>query len=171
MIHLYYGDGKGKTTAAVGLIIRALPLNRKIIIFKFFKTKSASGEDVFLLKQKNIKMVFSRFTFPFKQSISDDKIKQIYQHQKEIFSSVFFYLKKGYKFIILDEVLDLIQHQIITSDDCLALIKQTDHDQELIMTGHYIDEKLIQAADLVTEMKKVKHYFDRKTAARKGVEF
>lgn len=172
MIHIYYGNGKGKTSAAIGLIIRALSTNKKIALYKFFKKKNSSGEDNLLLKQKNVDIYYSDFSHPFfLKNPSIEYNNKIYANQKELFNSVYQAIKKKYKYIILDEVLDLIKLKIISTQECLSLFQSAGKEIELVLTGHYINRKLIKHADLVTQMKKIKHYFDDKVKARKGIEF
>ncbi len=172
MVHIYYGDGKGKSTSAVGVIIRALGCNLKIALFKFFKPRNISGEDGILEKYKNITIFYSKYSHPriVKNGVSRDYKIKSFRNQKELFLTACKLFKKKYDIIILDEVLDLIPDKIIKTGELLELIKSKNKNMELILTGHYINKKLIASADLVTEMKKIKHYYDKNIVNRKGIE-
>ena len=171
MVHIYYGGGKGKTTAALGTILRALSYDMQIGLIKFFKTKNSSGEDRALKKFKNIKIICSRYPHP--QFIKTDKKKkqEAIQHQSSLFDRAKMIVREDLDMVLLDEVLDLIKDGIITTKDMTGLIRSKNKNIELILTGHYINKDLKNEADLVTEMKKIKHYYDNNILARKGVEY
>lgn len=171
MVHIYYGSGKGKTTAAMGMILRALNYNLKIIIIKFFKPRHISGEDNILEKYKNIKLIFSRYPHPQFMKGQWKNNQKIYQHQYFLFQKALKIIKNNADIVVLDEVLDLVKLKIIKTEDLINLIKLKNINIELILTGHFINKKIIKHADLVTEMKKLKHYYDKKIPVKKGIEF
>jgi len=171
MVHIYYGNGKGKTTAAMGLVLRALNYNLKVAVIKFFKPRYISGEDRILEKYKNIKLIFSKYTHPqFMKNSQQDKEKA-FQYQYSLFQKASEIIQKDFDMVVLDEVLDLIKPGIIKTKDLINLIRAKRENIELILTGHFINKSLVKQADLVTEMKKIKHYYYKDLIARKGVEF
>ncbi len=171
MVHIYYGKGKGKTTAALGLVLRALNYNLKIAVVKFFKTRNISGEDEILQEYKNVKIIFSKYPHPMFMKDPEQNKKESFDYQHSLFERAVRIVQNKYDIIILDEVLDLIKENIISTKDMINLIKSKKENIELILTGHYINESLIKHADLVTQMISIKHYYDRGVPPRRGVEF
>ncbi len=168
MIHIYTGNGKGKTTAALGLIIRALGNNKRVCLLQFMKKNFVYGEIKFLGKQKNIDI----FQFGTDQLIDPNKPDEIdfkeaelgYIKAKEILNS------GKYDLIVIDEINVAVKWKL------LPLVKQLElmdikTDAEIVMTGRYAEAEVIKKADLVTEMLEIKHYFAKGIQARKGVEF
>lgn len=173
MVHVYYGNGKGKSTSTIGIIIRALGHDLKIALVKFFKTENISGEDKILKKYNNLKIIFSKYLYPYKKQSDDDYIKykeRSFNEQKILLQRSIGLLNKDYDIIILDEVLDLIPDKIIETEDIISLIKNKKKNTELVLTGHYINRKIKRNADLITKMMKIKHYYDKKTICRFGIE-
>ncbi len=172
LIQIYYGNGKGKTSAAIGSIIRAINYKYKVCLIKFFKIENISGEDR-ILKSLNIEIHFSKYKHPFfyYNSVDNKLKKKIFDYQKYLLNVAKEKLTGKYDLIVLDEILDLIKEEIISTKDLLDIIKGKNKNTELILTGHYINEKLIKFADLVTEIKKIKHYFDKGISNRKGYDY
>jgi len=169
MIQIYYGDGKGKTTAALGLILRAFPNNFKIALFKFFKPKGVTSEDkIFKKFKKNLKIFYPNYSSPFfNKNISSQKF--IEDERKLFFKALNSFNK--YDIIILDEALDLLKYKIVSKKEFYSIFKIDKEKIEIIITGHYIDNFIKRNADLITEFKKIKHYFDKGIKARKGIEY
>lgn len=166
-LHIYTGDGKGKTTAAVGLCARALGAGLKIYFAQFMKGKE-SGEFAVLKKWDD--------NFDF-ETFSDDcfiwnkaSIEQCKLAQRGLVKVEKILKSAEYDLVIMDEANNCIEKGLFTVDQLLDTIKYKAEETELVITGRSADRKLIEAADLVTEMKKVKHYFDKGVRARKGIE-
>ncbi|HHE37412.1 MAG TPA: cob(I)yrinic acid a,c-diamide adenosyltransferase [Candidatus Cloacimonetes bacterium] len=168
MIHIYTGNGKGKTTASLGLIIRALGNKKKVCLIQFMKKNYVYGEIKFLEKQQNIDI----FQFGTDQLIDPNNPDEIdfieaeagYEKAKEV-------LKSGkYDLIVIDEINVAVEWKLLPLEKQLELLN-IKTDAEVVMTGRYAREEVIDKADLVTEMKEVKHYFSKGVQARKGVEF
>jgi cob(I)alamin adenosyltransferase len=170
LVQIYFGDGKGKTTAALGTAVRALGRGFKIHLVQFMKSKE-TGELVSLKKFSN---------FSFRQFGADKWYKEgdkesIAEHKKAA-EDALAYLKtcltKDYDIIIADEILYAVQFSLISENDVIKLIKDKPKEKELILTGsHKPFPEIFKFADLITEMKKIKHPFDRGIAARKGIEY
>lgn len=177
-LQIYTGTGKGKTTAALGLALRAHGRGKKVGII-FFDKGAFSGERESLEKleipfwvtglnrvieepSENHKMGVFRF------GVNEEDQKEG-QRGLEIFRKL---LQEEYDMIILDEINSTIDYGMVDKNAFLNMIKKEwNHACELICTGRNACEELMEMADLVTEMVPVKHYFQKKVPAREGIEF
>jgi len=167
MIHVYTGSGKGKTTAAIGAAIRAAGAGMNIFIAQFVKGMHYSELEI-LQKLPNIAIEqFGRDCFIKKEPTQADidaaqkgweKIKAIFKQDK-------------YDMVILDELCIALYYNLISLDEVMNLLKNTDKKTEIIITGRYAPKELIELADLVTEMGEIKHYYNDGIQARKGIEY
>lgn len=168
-IQIYTGDGKGKSTAAMGMIVRALGNDFKIFFGQFMKNKTYSeiktlknfSEDKLRLEQFGTDR---RVGAPLTPKDYEAALLGIELAETEM-------LTRNYDLMILDEF-NLTAHYKLISKECiLNFIEKKPKTMELVITGRYAPGWLIEKADLVTEMKMVKHYFSKGVAARKGIEF
>lgn len=167
MVHFYTGTGKGKTTAAFGLALRASGLNKSIFIAQFVKGMHyAELDSVKLLKNIVLKQ-FGRDCFIEKEPVIEDILaaEKGFEEVKKIVTT------DDYDIVILDEIFIALYYNLILSDDIKKMIKSKSHKIELILTGRYAPEDLFQYADLITEMKEIKHYYNTGVEARAGIEF
>jgi len=168
MLQIYTGNGKGKTTSALGLAARALGHKQRVCLIQFMKKNVGYGEIEFFRKCSNID-VFQYGTPNFVDrndpgQIDLDEAKNAIAKAKKI-------LTKGkYDIVILDEINVALDFGLVSFDEVMNLIRFRDN-TEIIFTGRYADKRLIKEADLVTEMKEVKHYYKNNLKARKGIEF
>jgi len=168
VIQIYTGNGKGKTTAALGLIIRALGRNKKVCLIQFMKKDFSYGEIVFLSGHKNLK-IYQFGTDKLIDPQNPDKI-DLEEASKAINKTYQAIESQKYDLLVLDEINVAVEWGLISIDDQLRVFDmQTD--MEIIMTGRYANESVIDKADLVTEMKEVKHYYSKGIKARKGIEY
>lgn len=169
-VHLYYGLGKGKTTAALGLALRAIGHGQKVICLQWLKGRPDIGE---VKAAKFLGSNFKIYQFGPKYFTWEEKGSS--EHKKLAIEGLKFLekivAKEKYDLLILDEVLDAVEMKFIPQVKVLALIKKAVKKGEVIITGHKLIPEFAKIADLVTEMRKVKHYFDRGQLARKGIEF
>ncbi len=167
MIQVYTGDGKGKTTAALGLALRAAGAGLKVYICQFLKGKYYC-ELATLRKLKNIKVeqfggrCFIRKT-PSKKDM--ELAKSGLKAAKKAIS------KKYYSMIILDEINVALKLKLLKLEDVISLIKKSPKKIELILTGRNAHPKIMQLADLVSEIKDRKHYYKKGLKARRGIEY
>lgn len=171
-IHIYTGDGKGKTTAALGLAVRAAGHNKKVGIVYFDKGGTLYGERNILPQIKNINfwvtgLVRFKPGKPFRFGVTDGDIQEV-QHGLDIVRGLF---NKKYDLIIMDEINSCVGLKMVSSKQIIKLLNEKPKKTELVMTGRYCPSILKKRADLITEMKKIKHYFETGTPARKGVEY
>lgn len=166
MIQVYTGNGKGKTTAALGLAVRAAGCGLKVYIAQFLKGRDY-GELNTLRKIKNIKIEqfgTSCFIRNFPQKKDIELAKAGFAKIKKAL------LKKAYDIVILDEINVALKLGLLKTNEVVRLIKKAPRNAELILTGRNAPRQILKLADLVTEMKEVKHYFNRGVKARRGVE-
>ena len=166
---IYTGNGKGKTTAALGQAVRAAGNGFHsyiLMLMKEFPYNEVSAlsalKDFITIEQVGKDDYVYRKELPPQEEI--DKVKLALERAKQNM------LSGNYELIILDEVLVATYFGLITAEDILPLINEKPFDVELILTGRYCPEELIDKADLVTEMKEVKHYYKKGILARRGIE-
>ena len=169
IIRIYTGDGKGKTTAAFGLATRALGRGLKVCFIQFLKNSEiGEGSAIFLKDADGFKFAsYGTGKFILSKPIEEDHLEaeKAFLHAKE---SV---LGNKYDIVILDELTQAIKLGLLKLEDVIDLLKKKPRNIELIITGRDADPKLIELADLVTEMKKIKHPYDKGLRAREGIEF
>lgn len=165
MIHIYTGDGKGKTTASTGLVIRALGASLYSIIIRFIK-KVESSEDV-TLKELGIPVEYFGTGFIDKEipEKAYEMAKKGLERTREIIN------KRLYDILVLDELNPAVSKGIISEDEILDILNLIPDDMEVVLTGRGATDKMIEKADLVTDMKEIKHYFSDGIKARKGIEY
>lgn len=169
MLHIYTGNGKGKTTAAVGQAIRALGHKYKVIMIQFMKGDPNYGEIKTLKKIRNIKVIQSGLpTFVEKSNPSKEDLKLA----KKGFTLAKKVLKEQkYQMVILDELNVAIDYGLIPLKEAVQLIKNCPKNTELILTGRYARQELIDLADLVSEIKEIKHPYQKGFVSRKGIDY
>ena len=170
IVQIYCGDGKGKTTAACGLAVRAAGNGLSVGFFQFFK-KPSSGEISILKTLKNVEICHP---FPFHPSFNHFDSGQLSNLKKQFLKTwtetCKLICKKQFDLIILDEILIALRDGFLSEEKLAQFIKQKPQHSELVMTGKYMPGELLKNAGLVTEMKSVKHPFPR-IKARKGIEY
>jgi len=169
LIQVYTGNGKGKTTAALGLALRAVGHGMKVLMVQFMKGNVQCGELEYARKLSPylpIKQV-GRETF-ISKSNPDPKDLQLAQEGFLIAKKAI--QNKEYDIVILDEINLAIDYALIPVKDLLQLIDSKPETVELILTGRNVRREILERADLVTEMVDRKHYYDRGVPAREGIE-
>lgn len=172
MIHIYTGDGKGKTTAAVGLAVRAAGYGKKIYFLQFLKGRS-SGEIESLKKfpcitVKRVNSGQKKFFYemtPEEKAVLAEECKKAW----DLFCEEV--LKSDYEIIILDEIMALFNNKIFEPELLIDFLNKRKENQEIILTGRDAPQELYETADYVTEMKMIKHPYEKGIGARKGIEF
>lgn len=160
MIHIYYGDGKGKTTAALGLALRACGAGKKVLFVSFLKDNSsaerAAASDIVFYKNPD--------RLPFLCYMTESEKRE---YSRWVKSALDYALSSAFDVVVLDEFLDAL---------CL-LEKETienipfENDREYVITGHTKNDSLFEKVDYITHMKKERHPFDKGVNARRGIEF
>ena len=174
-VHIYFGDGKGKTTAALGTALRALGNNYKVHLVQFMKNGAESLEQQ-IPGELNSLIQFPNFTYK-RFGLGDWYIKgKNDQEHKNKAEEALNYLKltlnQDYNVIIADEILYAVQLGLLSENQVIELIKNKPSGKELILTGSHVPfPNIFKHADLVTEVKKIKHPYDLGVQARKGIEY
>lgn len=185
MIQVYTGNGKGKTTAAIGQAVRAIGDGKKVLLVQFIKSsKWQSGEDIALKKFKGLFKLakgglgFLKLLGVKEKNIPKDvKIPNIsFEEHKKAAKKTFDFAKKEiltgrWGLVILDEINVALYFKLLKLSEVLVLIKKTPKRVDLIFTGRNAPKKLMANADLITEMKEIKHYYKKGIRFRKGVEY
>lgn len=166
MIHVYTGDGKGKTTAAIGLTIRAIGNGFRVLFVQFIKEAYAGEIEIFRKFPELIEIYMCSTGFVYEKP-KQFQIEIVRECVKEIEEKL---KKDRYDIVVFDELCVALSSGLLSREDAKRLIHFSDK-TELIITGRNAPDWLIEQADLVTEMKKIKHYFDRGIKARKGIEY
>ncbi len=169
-VHVYCGDGKGKTTAAIGLAVRAAGSGMKVVILQFLKGKMVSELNSLKLIP-GITMLRNEEDLGFFKAMSEEeKQKAMSYHNSNLQKVVQMVENRECDLLILDEICAAYRLGMVDKDKINQLIINKRDDLELVLTGREPDELFLEYADYVTEMKKIKHPYDKKIYARVGIE-
>lgn len=172
LIIIYYGNGKGKTTAALGVALRAIGYNHNVCMIQFIKGEWDYGE---LYSSNKLKPNFELIVTGkgFVGIIDDDHhLDEHIQSSKNALKIAREKIRSGkYDIIILDEINYALKLNLITENEVISLLDSKPAELNIIMTGNYLSNKMLELADLVTEMKEVKHPYKKGIKARKGIDF
>ncbi|PIS42355.1 MAG: cob(I)yrinic acid a,c-diamide adenosyltransferase [Candidatus Kerfeldbacteria bacterium CG08_land_8_20_14_0_20_40_16] len=172
LVIVYTGSGKGKTTAAIGMAVRAAGYNQKSIIIQFIKGTWKSGEGQSLKKlypqieiipagKGFVKILNDREPFKNHLQAAQAALKLARQAVRS----------HKYQIVVLDEINYAVKGNLVLVKDVLDLIKMKLPSIHLVLTGNYASPRLIQKADLVTEMKEIKHPFQKGIKAQEGIDY
>lgn len=167
LVELYVGDGKGKTSAAIGLAIRCVGAKLKVCIIQFLKAKPSS--EVQILEFLGIGL----FRCGSKDFVDENQISELdiseakrgFDHAKKMIRSGF------YDVVILDEICAALEYELLDEKQVIELIESRPNNVEVVLTGRVASDELRDIADLCTEMKCVAHPFESGIAARRGIEY
>ncbi len=167
-IHVYTGDGKGKTTAAFGMALRAAGAGKRVFIAQFVKGRTYS--EIKAIKRLSPEITLKQYGRKcfIKNEPDDQDILLARTGLSEVAEVI---ANDNFDMVILDEACIAIYYKLFSSKELIDAIRQKPGSMEIIITGRYADDELVEIADLVTEMKEVKHYYTRGIQARKGIEF
>jgi cob(I)alamin adenosyltransferase len=168
-VQVYTGNGKGKTTAALGLAFRAVGRGLKVCIVQFIKGGGQYGEHVAAERLAPLLTIHQtgRDCWIYKDNLDPEDIKLAHETLELARTAL---IGGEYDLVILDEINGAAWFGLIEVDDILALIAARPENVELVLTGRSADPRVIEAADLVTEMVEVKHYYQAGVQARLGIE-
>lgn len=165
-IQVYTGEGKGKTTAALGLALRAAGRGMRVVVIQFLKGE-ASGEHLSADKYHPFEIIQPNKGNCFQQS--NEELLPITEQTLSLAEEK---LTKGdYDIIILDEIFTAVNRELITTTRVIDLLDKKPENVELVLTGRKAPREVIERADLVTEMAAVKHYLSKGVKGRKGIEY
>jgi cob(I)alamin adenosyltransferase len=171
LIHVYTGDGKGKTTAAIGLAVRASGHDRKVLLLQFLKGASPDSGEIIALEKLGIKVI------RFRDQVSplfdpDVDISKLKESVKRSVETAIDEIQSGlYDVVILDEFNNLLGGGLSEMGDVKRIINAKPEGLELVFTGRNAPDELLDLADYVTRVLMVKHPYKNDVRARKGIEF
>lgn len=186
-IQVYTGDGKGKTTAAIGLAVRAVGAGKKVCIIQFMKSLAYSEQKVLSSLPGITLITVGKPYFIAKEGMLTKEQLEAWGDQVTVYPAghppadyramilggvdkAVEAVAGGYDMVILDEYNMACWYDLATDEDTEHILAARRPETELIVTGRNAPQKLLDAADLITEMKKIRHYYDSGVAARKGIE-
>ncbi len=171
LLHVYYGNGKGKTSAALGLALRAYGQGFQVVILQFFKG-SFSGELAAFEKLPGIKVLRGQNGGKFLSAMSQDEKETMRCTHDCILREALALAGQGEcDLLVLDEALDACRLSMLDENLLADLLKCRPRGVEVVITGHQVVDWIMETADYVTEMVKHKHPYDRGIKARKGIEY
>lgn len=166
-VHVYTGNGKGKTTASLGLAVRATLAGKKVYFAQFVKGMRYSELDLEKYLPNFEIHQFGRDCFIYNDPTEEDILAA--REGLEICKEV---LENGeYDLVVLDELNIALYYRLFSVDEAVDMIENRKENVEVVVTGRFAPEEIINIADLVTEMKEIKHYYTKGIMARKGIEF
>lgn len=183
MIFVFTGSGKGKTTAALGMGLRAVGAGNKVLMIQFLKTEDGSSENKAIKKIKNFDIEsFGRagFFLPYDQlknhSQSEVGISPISESDIALAKKGWNFAKEvseaeKYQLLILDEIITALNLGLIDKEKILGFIKKYRDKMDIVLTGRNCPKEIIEMADLVTRCQEVKHYYQKGQKARRGIEY
>ncbi len=169
LIHIYYGDGKGKTTAAVGQAVRAAGSGLKVLFFQFMKDNSSSERKALELIPNITCLPGKRHAKFYNQMNSEEKAEYRHYNTKALDEIVKFCI--NFDLLVLDEAVCAVDLGLLSEKKLIDFLKHKPRGLEVVMTGHHVTDDLLGIANYVTEMTKIKHPYDEGRTARAGIEF
>lgn len=165
-IHIYTGNGKGKTTSALGLSLRALCAGNKVYFGQFVKGMKYSETKITEVYDNIIMEQYGRGCFIHRNAEQID-----FDMARAGFEKCVAMMNSGdYDVVVFDEIMIAIYYKFLTAEEVLDALRSRTSQAEVILTGRYAPQELIDYADLVTEMKEIKHYYHEGVMAREGIE-
>lgn len=168
MVQTYYGLGKGKTTAAIGGLVRAIGSGKKTLFVQFLKNDKTN--ECKTLKALGVECVHPNCEYIIFEKLTEEAIK----NRTECCCKFFDELKTkitNYDFIVLDEVLDVVEFGYLPKSRLVEIIKCAKEDSEIVLTGHTVSEGIKEISDYLSFIDEIKHPYHNGTAPRKGIEY
>ncbi len=167
-IQVYTGNGKGKTTAALGLAVRAIGAGKKVFFAQFIKGSVYSEMNIV---QKMLPAITLK-QYGLCCFIEKDPTEKDIEAARHGLAQVAEIIKSGkYDLVVLDEANMAMYFNLFSIDELLSIVQNKPEHLEIVITGRKAPQELIELADLVTEMKEVKHYYQKGIEAREGIEY
>lgn len=171
LIHIYHGQGKGKTTCGFGLCTRALGSSKKVLVHQFLKNNNANERKI-LEKLDDIVFIDGKEDVKFIFNMNEQEIEEFKKYAVEKISQIIDYVEKNdVDVLFLDEILHLFSNNIVKENDFLNFLKNKPEKLEIILTGYNPSQEIIKLADYISHIEKQKHPFDKGIKPRNGIEF
>ena len=170
LIHIYTGDGKGKSTAAIGLAIRCAGYGETVVYTQFLKSGTSSELNI-IEEIPNIHIVEAEKSFGFLFNASEETKAEARVVYSQLLQDAIAKAKAtNCRMLVLDEAIATYNYNLLDRDLLLSFLQNKPEEMEVVMTGRDPDKKLIDLADYVSDIRKVKHPYDQGIPARKGIE-
>ena len=169
LVQLYTGDGKGKTTAAVGLAMRAIGKDLNVLMVQFLKGRHYGEIETARRLSDRFKIIQSGLDEFVKRGEPSPEDLRLAHQGLEIAREAI--MSGGYDMVILDEINVAVDLGVLAVEEVLPLIDDRPPGVELVLTGRDAPGEFLERADLVTEMKKIRHYYDKGVKMREGIEY
>ena len=169
LVHIYCGDGKGKTSAAAGLAVRAVGYGKKVVIARFLKNDE-SGEAKTLKEIPSVHVIPCRETFGFVFQMDEETKKKAAAYNKRLFEEAKD-LSVTADLLILDEIMAAVNYGMVPEELVISFLKSRPEQLEVVLTGRDPSDRLKEEADYISEIRKVRHPFDKGISAREGIEY
>lgn len=171
LIHIYCGDGKGKTTAATGLAVRAAGCGMKVLFVRFLKNE-VSGELRILDEISEIEVLHLQKSFGFYNTLTAEEKRLAGEVYGQLWSTAARKAASGdYDLLVMDEFMAAYNYGLIPHQEALKFLREKPEGLEVVLTGRNPSGELIEVSDYVSEIQKIKHPFDRNIKARRGIEY
>lgn len=171
LIHIYCGDGKGKTSAATGLAVRAAGCGKQVLFARFLKNEE-SGELEILDRIPEIHVIHLERSFGFYRTLTEEEQAEVRQTYEALWQDIVRRAETDmYDVLVMDEFMAAYNYGLIGHDAAFAFLREKPERLEVVLTGRDPDGDLVELADYVSEIRKVKHPFDRGIRARRGIEY
>lgn len=168
-IHIYFGDGKGKTTAAVGQAVRAAGHGFRVLFFQFLKDNS-SNERKILEQISNITCLPGREQVKFVSRMNGDEKAELLHYNNKALDEIVKFCSL-FDLLVMDEALCAVGLKVLSEEKLISFLQHKPRGLEIVLTGHQVSDRMKEIADYATEMHKIKHPYDLGKLAREGIEF
>lgn len=171
LVHIYCGDGKGKTTAALGLTMRACASGYQVIFTQFMKAWDTSELNI-LHSLEHITVLRGNFPSKFSKDYTQEDRKDVLKENNRLFLEALSKIDPSSKtLLVLDEIIGTLDKKLIDENLVQNYLRNKNKTTEVVMTGRNPSEDFIELADYVSEIRKIKHPYEKGIMARKGIEF
>ena len=168
-IHIYFGDGKGKTTAAVGQAVRAAGHGFRVLFFQFLKDNS-SNERKILEQISNITCLPGREQVKFVSRMNGEEKAELLLFNNKALDEIVKFCR-AFGLLVMDEALCAVGLKVLSEEKLISFLQHKPRGLEIVLTGHQVSDRMKEIADYATEMHKIKHPYDLGKLAREGIEF
>lgn len=171
LIHIYCGEGKGKTTAAIGLAVRAAGCGMKVLFARFLKNED-SGELRILDAIPEIEVLHLDKSYGFYWTLKEEEKEAVRGMYGELWRTVLEKVKKeSYSMLVMDEFMAAYRYGLIEQEEAIEFLRNKPEQLEVVLTGRDPSEEILEQADYVSDIRKIKHPYDGGVTARRGIEY